>query len=44
MPKIKGVKDIMYPGENKFKRFRLNIKKKLVIPKNIKKDLSTLLS
>ena len=44
LPKIKGVKDIMYPGENKFKRFRLNIKKKLVIPKNIKKDLSTLLS
>tara|TARA_Y100001970_G_scaffold254576_1_gene330445 strand:+ start:2336 stop:3340 length:1005 start_codon:yes stop_codon:yes gene_type:complete len=44
LPKIKGVKNIMYPGENKFKRFRINSKKKLVIPKNIEKELNILLS
>ena len=27
LPKIKGVKNIMYPGENKFKRFKMNSKK-----------------
>ena len=44
LPKIKGLKEIMYPGENKFKRLRLNNKKKFTIPKNIKEDLENLLS
>ena len=43
LPKIKGVKEIMYPGQNKFRRFRENSKKKINIPKIIKKDLELLL-
>ncbi len=43
LPKIKGVKEIMYPGQNKFKRFRENSKKEINIPKIIKKDLELLL-
>ena len=44
LPKIKGVKDIMYPGENKFNRFKANFKKKINLTKNIKNDLDLLLS
>ncbi len=44
LPKIKGFKDIMYPGENKFNRFKSNSKKKINITKNIKNDLDLLLS
>jgi len=43
LPKIKGVKEIMYPGQNKFKRFKENSKKEIDIPEIIKKDLETLL-
>ncbi len=43
LPKIKGVKEIMYPGQNKFKRFKINLKKEINIPKLIKKDLQILL-
>ena len=42
LPKIKGVKEIMYPGQNKYKRFVINSKKEIKIPKNIKKDLKLL--
>ena len=42
LPKIKGIKNIMYPGENKFKRFKMNSKKDIKISKMIKKDLETL--
>ena len=34
----------MYPGENKFNRYRKNLKKEISIPENIKKDLITLIS
>ena len=34
----------MYPGQNKYKRFKENIKKEIIIPKIIKKDLETLLN
>ena len=35
LPKIKGVKEIMYPGQNKYKRFQMNSKKKKIkITKN----------
>ena len=44
LPKIKGVKNIMYPGENKFNRFKFNSKKKINLTKNIKNDLDLLLS
>ena len=42
LPKIKGVKEIMYPGQNKFKRFKMNLKKEIQIAENIKKDLEIL--
>jgi LDH2 family malate/lactate/ureidoglycolate dehydrogenase len=42
LPKIKGVKNIMYPGENKFKRFKINSKKDIKISSIIKKDLKIL--
>jgi LDH2 family malate/lactate/ureidoglycolate dehydrogenase len=42
LPKISGVKEIMYPGQNKFKRFKENLKKEINIPKIIKKDLEIL--
>ena len=42
LPKIKGVKEILYPGQNKYKRYRTNLKKGIVIPKNILKDMKKL--
>ena len=44
LPKIKGVKNIVYPGENKLNRFKSNLKKNINISKNVKKDLELLLS
>ena len=44
LPKIKGVKNIVYPGENKLNRFKSNLKKNINISNNIKKDLDLLLS
>ena len=43
LPKIKGIKEIMYPGENKFNRYRKNLKKEFQYLK-ILKDLITLIS
>ena len=42
LPKIKGVKEIFYPGQNKFKRYKKNLKKGIVIPKNILEDIKKL--
>ena len=42
LPKIKGVKNIMYPGENKFKSFKTNKKKDIKISMMLKKDLEIL--
>jgi L-2-hydroxycarboxylate dehydrogenase (NAD+) len=42
LPKIKGVKEILYPGQNKFNRYKNNIKKDIKITKNILKDLQSL--
>ena len=42
LPKIKGVKEIMYPGQNKYKRFKMNTKKKIKISKIIEKDFEIL--
>jgi LDH2 family malate/lactate/ureidoglycolate dehydrogenase len=44
LPKIKGIKEIMYPGQNKFSRYKKNLKKEISIPDIIKKDLETLKS
>ena len=42
LPRIKGIKEIMYPGQNKYKRYKMNFKKEIKIPANIKKDLDIL--
>ncbi len=44
LPKIKGIKEIMYPGQNKFNRYKKNLKKEIFIPDNIKRDFETLIS
>ena len=44
LPKIKGVKNIMYPGERKFKRFKMNSKGDIKISEIIKKDLKILIN
>ena len=42
LPKIKGIKEIMYPGQNKYKRFKVNSKKEIKISNIIKKDFEIL--
>ena len=42
LPKIKGIKEIMYPGQNKYKRFKINSKKEIKISNITKKDLEFL--
>jgi LDH2 family malate/lactate/ureidoglycolate dehydrogenase len=44
LPKVKGIKEIMYPGQNKYQRFKINSKKKINISKVVKKDLEILQS
>ena len=44
LPKIKGVKEILYPGQNKFKRFQINSKREINIPANIAEDIRLLSS
>ena len=44
LPKIKGVKEIMYPGQNKFKRLKKSLKKEIYISKLIKKDIEFLIN
>ena len=44
LPKIKGVKEIMYPGQNKFNRYKQNLKKEINIPEAVLKDLEFLQS
>ena len=44
LPKINGIKEIMYPGQNKFKRFKENQKKEIKITDIVKKDLKILKS
>ena len=43
LPKIKGIKKILYPGENKFYRFIKNSKKEINISNAIMRDLEILL-
>ena len=44
LPKIKGTKNILYPGENKFFRYKNNMKKNILISETIKEDLKNLLN
>jgi L-2-hydroxycarboxylate dehydrogenase (NAD+) len=43
LPKIKGVKEILYPGQSKFARYKKNLTKEIKISKNMLKDLNSLL-
>ena len=42
LPKIKGVKEILYPGQSKQRRYKKNLNKKINIPANISEDLKKL--
>ena len=42
LPKIKGIKEIMYPGQKKYKRFVMGSKKEIIISEVIKRDLELL--
>ena len=42
LPKIKAVKEIMYPGQNKYVRYKKNLKKNIKIPKNILIEINKL--
>ena len=44
LPKIRGIREIMYPGQNKYKRFKTNSKKEIKISDITKKDLDILRS
>ena len=44
LPRIKGIKEILYPGQNKFVRYKKNIKKEIYIPKKIKEEIDILLN
>ena len=44
LPKINGIKKILYPGQNKFKRYIKNSNKEILITKDVKKDLDILIS
>ena len=42
LPKVKGVKEILYPGQSKFSRYKKNLNKKINISLNVAKDLKKL--
>ena len=42
LPKVKGVAEILYPGQNRMKRYKFNMKKNIRIPKSISDDLKNL--
>ena len=44
LPKLKGIKEIMYPGQNKFNRYKNNLNKEITISDNIKGDIEKLLN
>ena len=44
LPKIKGIKEILYPGQNKFNRYKKNSKKEIKISVNISRDIDILMS
>ena len=42
LPKVKGVKEILYPGQNKYSKYKKNIRKKINISKKIAKEIKFL--
>ena len=44
LPKIKGIREILYPGQNKFNRYKKNSNKEIQISANISRDIDILKS
>ena len=44
LPKIKGIREILYPGQNKFNRYKKNSNKEIQIAENISRDIVILIS
>ncbi len=44
LPKLKGVKEILYPGQSRFARYRKNVSKNIILSQNVKEDLIKLLN
>jgi LDH2 family malate/lactate/ureidoglycolate dehydrogenase len=42
LPKIKGLKEILYPGQNKYAKYKKNLKKSVDIPKNTLEEINKL--
>ncbi len=42
LPKIRGVKKILYPGQNKYSRYKKNIKKEIKISKKVSEEIKYL--
>ena len=42
LPKVKGVKKILYPGQNKFYRYKQNLKKNIIISRTTMSDIKIL--
>ena len=42
LPKVKGVTEILYPGQNKMKRYKLNMKKDIIISRSISDEINNL--
>ncbi len=42
LPKINKIKEILYPGQSKYRRYKNNLKKDILIPKNVLEDLKKL--
>jgi LDH2 family malate/lactate/ureidoglycolate dehydrogenase len=42
LPKIKGIKEILYPGQNKYVKYKKNLKSGIEIPKGILKEINKL--
>jgi len=44
LPKIKGIKEILYPGQSKFQKYKNNLKKEIKVTKTILNDLKILVN
>ncbi len=42
LPKLRGTKKILYPGENRYNRYKVNIKKNISISKSVMEELKKL--
>jgi len=43
LPKIKGIREILYPGQNKYNRYKNNSNNEIQIPENISRDIDILI-